>query len=101
MLYARLFDELGDGACLPKAGFQHGESGRIEGRLLEVTHTHITAVGDFPFIVSLLTGEDIQQGCLSTSVLGYKSDTLTFGKAKRYITEKYKVAERFRQVLNL
>ena len=84
-----------------ETGLQHRQVLRIIRMLFQIAHAQVAAISDFPLIIPFLSGQDIEQGGFSGTVLRYQTDALPFGHAERQILEKDQIAERFRQILYL
>ena len=77
-----------------ETGLQHGQPFGINRSLLQISPLQVTAEHDASFVISLLSGKDIQEGGFSASVFRYQSDTLALGYAKSNFFKKYQIAER-------
>ena len=90
-------DELDNRSSVIETGFEYGQFFRIVRILFQITHTQIPTIDNLAFVVTFLSAQDTQKGCLSASVLGNQTDALSFGYSEVDLLEQNQIAERLGQ----
>ena len=91
-----LFNQLHRTVAMIQPGFQNSQLFRITGALLQIAYPQIAPEGNLSFVVPFFSGQYIEQGSLSASVLRNQPDTLSLCNAKRNPVEQHQIAERLR-----
>ena len=94
-------DELQGIIGLVKASLEYGEPFGVHGALAQIAHAQIVLIDDASRVVSLNTGQDIEQRTLARTITGDKPYTLPLGHTKRYAREEHQVAKRLGESVDL
>ena len=86
---------------LVKASLEHGEPFGIHGALAQIAHAQVVLIDDASRIMSLDTGQDIEQGTLTRTITGDEPNSLPLGYTKRYAREEHQVTKRFGESVDL
>ena len=84
-----------------KAGVEHLLIGLEMGLLLEVAQPDVVVEHDATVVVTLVTGDDLEQCRLTGAVAGNESHLLTGVDGEADVVHQHAGAERFRQMLNV